>query len=148
MFSIIDKENIMNKYLKRMFWIKFPYYLGIAADALWAVALLIPSVLGILLGNPNFNPDLQSRLIMGIGGSLMTGWTLLLYWAVRKPIERRMVALLTAFPVVFGLFFVALLGYLGGNTSNIWILIKLPLLFILMLISYILAGKIGMKTNE
>jgi len=146
MFSIIDKENIMNKNLKRMFWIKFPYYLGIAADALWAVALLIPSVLGILLGNPNFNPDLQSRLIMGIGGSLMTGWTLLLYWAVRKPIERRMVALLTAFPVVFGLFFVALLGYLGGNTSNIWILIKLPLLFILMLISYILAGKMESDT--
>jgi len=138
----------MNQLKKKMFLIKFPYWLGIVADALWAVALLVPSVLGLLLGNPNFNPDLQVRLIMGIGGSLITGWTLLLYWAVKKPIERRMVALLTAFPVVFGLFFVALLGYLGGNTSNIWILVKLPLLFILMLISYILAGKIGMKTNE
>ena len=132
---------------KKMFLIKFPYWLGIAADALWAVALLVPSVLGILLSNPNFNPDLQVRLIMAIGGSLMTGWTLLLYWAVRKPIERRMVALLTAFPVVFGLFFVALLGYLGGNTSNIWILIKLSLLFILMIISYIFAGKIEQENK-
>ena len=132
---------------KKMFLIKFPYWLGIAADALWAVALLVPSVLGFLLGNPNFNPDLQIRLIMAIGGSLMTGWTLLLYWAVRKPIERRMVALLTAFPVVFGLFFVALLGYLGGNTSNIWILIKLSLLFILMIISYILASKMEQQNK-
>lgn len=129
--------------MNKMFWIKFPYYLGIVADALWAVALLVPSVLGLLLGNPNFNPDLQVRLIMGIGGSLMTGWTFLLYWALRKPIERRMVALLTAFPVIFGLFFVALFGFLDGNTSNIWILIKLIILFICMITSYILAGKTG-----
>jgi len=150
MFSIIDKENIMNENLKRMFWIKFPYYLGIAADALWAVALLIPSVLGILLGNPNFNPDLQVRLIMAIGGTLMTGWTLLLFWGVREPIERRIVILLTAFPVVFGLFFVALIGFLGGNTSNIWILIKSIILFVTMITSYILAGKIsaGSKTAQ
>jgi len=132
----------MVKKLKKIFWIKFPYWLGIAADALWAVALLIPSVLGLLLGNPDFNPDLQVRLIMAIGGTLMTGWTLLLFWGVRKPIERRMVILLTAFPVVFGLFIVALIGFLGGNTSNIWILIKSIILFVTMITSYIFAGRI------
>ena len=51
-------------------------------------------------GNPHFTPDSQTRLIMGIGGSLLTGWTFLLLWAVREPIERRAVILLTAFPVV------------------------------------------------
>ena len=133
----------MSKNRKKMLWIKFPYYLGIAADALWAVALLVPAVFGLLLGNPNFIPDLQVRLIMAIGGILMTGWTLLLFWGVRKPIERRMVILLTAFPVVFGLFFIALFGFLSGNTSNIWILIKTIFLFVTMIISYILAGKTG-----
>ena len=133
----------MFKTNQKMFIIKFPYWLGIAADALWAVALLVPSVFGMILNNPDFNPDLQTRLIMGIGGSLMTGWTLLLYWAVRKPIERRMVALLTVFPVVFGLFFIALFGFLGGNTSNIWILTKTIILFICMVTSYIFAGKIA-----
>ncbi len=131
----------MNKQQKKMFWIKFPYWLGIGADALWAVGLLFPAVFGILIGNPDFNPDLQVRTIMGVGGSLMTGWTFLLLWAVRKPIERRFVILLTAFPVVFGLFITTLIGVLNGNTYTIWLLIKTTILFIFMINSYLLAGK-------
>lgn len=124
----------------RMFLIKIAYWLGIGADALWAVALLFPKIFGILTGQPDFNPDLPIRLIMGIGGSLMTGWTFLLFWGVKKPIERRAVILLTAFPVVFGLSIVAFIGFLGGNTSNIWILIKNSILIVSMVTSYIFAG--------
>jgi hypothetical protein len=65
--------------------------------------------------------------------------------AVRKPIERRGVILLTAFPVVFGLLIVALIGFLGGNTSNLWLLIKTTILFIAMVTSYIPAGKMDNK---
>ena len=130
---------------KRMFWIKFPYWLGIAADALWAIALLFPQVFGSLMGESNFNPDLQLRLIMGIGGTLMTGWTFLLVWGVRKPIERRFIILLTAFPVVFGLFIVTLLGATDGSSSSTWILIKCSILFITMVTSYVLAGKAAKK---
>ena len=126
---------------KKMFLIKIAYWLGIGADALWAVGLLFPKIFGILTGQLDFNPDLQVRLIMGIGGALMTGWTFLLLWAVKQPIERRAVILLTAFPVVFGLSVVALIGFLGGNTSNIWILIKNSILIISMITSYILASK-------
>ena len=127
----------MNKQ-NRMFFIKLPYWLGIGADALWAVGFLFPQVFGILTGRPDFNPDLQIRLIMGIGGSLMIGWTFLLLWAVRQPVKRRFVILLTAF-VAFGLFIVAFIGFLEGNTSNIWILIKNTILIISMVTSYILA---------
>ena len=134
----------MSEQKKRMFLIKFPYWLGIGADALWAFGLLFPSIFGILTGNPDFNPDLQIRLIMGIGGSLMTGWTLLLLWAVKKPIERRTVILLTSF-VVIGLFIVALIGFLDGNKLNIWILIKNTILMIFMITSYLLAGKMKME---
>ena len=96
---------------QRMFLIKFPYWLGIGADALWALALFFPNIFAILTGTPNFNPDLETKLIMGIGGTLMTGWTLLLLWAVKKPIERRGVILLTAFPVVFGMFIITLIQH-------------------------------------
>lgn len=126
---------------QKMFLIKVAYWLGIGADALWAVVLLFPQIFGIITGIPDFNPDLLTRLIMGMGGTLMTGWTFLLLWAVKKPIERRFVILLTAFPVVFGMFIVALIGYLKGNTFNIWILVKTSLLFISMVTSYILAKK-------
>ena len=131
---------------KKMFLIKLAYWLGIGADALWAIGLLFPTVFGILTGQPDFDPDVQIRLIMGIGGSLMTGWTLLLLWAIIKPIERRFVILLTAFPVVFGLTVVTYIGYAGGNTFNLWILIKNSILIISMLTSYILAGKVVAKT--
>ena len=123
----------------KMSLIKLPYWLGIAADALWAVALFSPAVFGLLTGRPGFDPDLDVRLIMGIGGTLMTGWTCLLIWALQDPVGRRAVILLTAFPVVFGLFLVALVGFLKEDTFSAWILCKTTVLFVSMVISYVLA---------
>ncbi len=127
---------------KKMFWIKLAYWLGIGADALWVVGLLSPSVFALLVGRPDFQADLQVRLIMGIGASLMAGWTLLLVWAVQKPIERKGVILLTAFPVVAGLFVVSLIGFLAGNTFNLWMIIKTIVLITSMVTSYTLAGSL------
>jgi hypothetical protein len=140
---VIKKETMIKEQKKRVFLIKIAYWLGIGADAVWAIGLLFPQVFGILTGSPDFNPDLQVRLIMGIGASLMTGWTFLLLWAVRRPIERRVVILLTAFPVAFGMFIVSLIGVLRGNTFTIWILIKSIILIVSMINSYILAGKMS-----
>ena len=39
----------------------------------------------------------------GYAGSMIIAWTFLLLWADRKPLERRGVAALTCFPVLFGL---------------------------------------------
>ncbi|MFC1555318.1 hypothetical protein ACFL7D_11855, partial [candidate division KSB1 bacterium] len=127
--------------------IKLPYWLGIAADALWAAALLFPQVFGLLVGNPVFNPDLQTRLIMGIGGTMMTGWIVLLFWGIRKPIERRIVAFITAVPIILGLFILALIAYLTGMTSSIWLIVKTVILFIFFITSYILAGKMDETEN-
>ena len=127
--------------------IKMPYWLGIVADALWVAGLFSPVVFGILTGTPDFDPDLQIRLIMGMGGSLMAGWTLLLLWAVQQPIERRFVILLTAFPVVFGMFVVTLIGFLNGNTTNLWLIIKTVILMITMVASFFLAQKIGRENS-
>ena len=105
----------------------------------------LSSFFRFLTGQKNFNPDLQVRLIMGIGASLMAGWTLLLMWGVQKPKERRFVIFLTAFPVVFGLFIVTLISFLNSNNSNLWILIKTAFLFVVMINSYIIAGKQEIK---
>jgi hypothetical protein len=134
--------------MNKMNVIKLPYFLVIAIDALWAIALFVPALFAILVGIPEFQPVLLVRTIMGIGGIMMTGWTLLLIWAVKEPVKRRFVILLTAFPVVFGLFFIALMGFLDGRTTNLWILVKTMILFTLMVNSYVLAGKIEMMKNE
>ena len=128
---------------RTMFWIKLAYWLGIGADALWAVGLLSPGVFGVLTGRPEFNPDFQTRIVMGMAGSLMTGWTLLLLWAVRKPIERRVVILLTAFPVVLGLCIISLIEVLHGNTFLLWASVKSTVLIVSMTTSYVLAGKLA-----
>lgn len=119
--------------------IKMPYWLGIITDASWAIALFFPFVFGVFIGNSDFDPEYQTRFIMMLGGILMTGWTFLLIWAVRKPLERRVVILITAFPVVFGLFVISLFRFLAGNTFILWILIKLTILFVTMVASYILS---------
>jgi len=132
---------------KTMFLIRMPYWLGIGADALWAVALLFPPLFFTLTGTPDFNPDLQVKLIMGVGGSLMTGWTLLLIWALRRPIERRVVILLTAFPVASGMFVVAFVGFAAGSAANAWIMAKALVLVVTMVTSYVLADRIAAQTN-
>jgi FtsH-binding integral membrane protein len=124
----------------KLWLIKLPYWLGIAADALWAIALLFPSVFGALTGVDGFSPDWQMQSVMAIGGVLMAGWTVLLVWAVQRPVDRRFVILLTAW-VVAALFLVALINVLKGNTSEYWILIKCLVLFAAMLTSYSLAGE-------
>ena len=77
----------------------------------------------------------------------MAGWTVLLLWAVRRPIERRFVILLTAV-VVAALFLLALVNVLKGNVNEYWILIKCLILFVAMLTSYIQAGRTDRTTVD
>ena len=91
----------------------------------------------VLAGNSGRWP---MRSAMAIGGILMAGWTVLLLWAVRSPIERRFVILLTAL-VVAALFVLALINVLQGNSSESWILVKCLVLFVTMLTSFILAHR-------
>jgi len=79
------------------------YWFGAIVDGAMVVPMLAPSLAGSLFGIEKFSPGVDYRYAMMIGASLMLGWTALLIWADRKPIERRAVLLLTAFPVVLGL---------------------------------------------
>jgi peptidoglycan/LPS O-acetylase OafA/YrhL len=124
----------------KLWLIKFPYWLGIAVDALWAAALLFPPVFGALMGVDDFSPDWQMQSIMTIGGVLMAGWAVLLLWAVQRLIERRFIILLTAI-VVAALFLLALSNVLNGNSNEYWVLIKCLVLFVTMITSYSLSGR-------
>lgn len=74
-------------------WLKASYLAGAAADALIAVLMVLPSRMG----------ETEFRYPMGLGVSLMLGWTALLLWAYQRPMERRGVLVLTIFPVISGL---------------------------------------------
>jgi hypothetical protein len=79
------------------------YWIGAVADAVSAIIMLFPKLGGAMYGISDFNPGYEYRYAMGLGASLMLGWTFLLIWADRRPIERRGVLLLTVFPVLLGI---------------------------------------------
>ncbi len=83
--------------------LRISYWTGAALDGLMVIPMLFPKIGGLLFGIPGFDPGVEYRYAMGIGASLMAGWTFLLIWADRRPVERKGVLLITVFPVLFGL---------------------------------------------
>jgi hypothetical protein len=83
--------------------LRISYWIGAILDGLMIIPMLFPKVGGVLFGIPDFNPGVEYKYAMGVGASLMAGWTILLIWADRKPIERKGVLLITVFPVLLGL---------------------------------------------
>jgi hypothetical protein len=128
------------------FQILLAYFLGIAADSLWAAAFLLTPVWTVLTGETAVIQDPVARRVMSVAGVLMMGWTCLLVWAVQDPIQRRVVALLTAVPVITGLICISVSAVLlRGDTSLVWIVGKTTLLLAAFLRSYQLAERVARK---
>lgn len=75
-------------------WLKAAFLVGAIVDAAAMLPMLLPSMARFFWG---FDGVTGAYLFaMGMGAALMLGWTLLLLWAWKKPLERRFVAVLTA----------------------------------------------------
>ncbi|HWR73515.1 MAG TPA: hypothetical protein VN604_10115 [Nitrospirota bacterium] len=125
-------------------WLRISYWTGAVADGFFAIALAWPALWGLALGLPGFAPDLQHRIDMGVGASLMLSWTVLLLWADRKPVERKGVLLLTVFPALTCLALTGLAAVVTGANSLLHMLplfVMQSLLFVLFITSYILARR-------
>ncbi len=83
--------------------LRLSYWIGAITDAVAAIQMLSPSLFGVMNDIPHFSPGPDYRFAMGMGASLMAGWTALLLWADRRPVERRGVLVLTVVPVILGL---------------------------------------------
>ncbi len=84
----------------QVIWLRLSCWTGAVIDALAALLLTIPgfavwfSGVDLPLAWPAF------RTSNAQAAALMWGWTLLLVWADRRPVERRGVVALTIFPVL------------------------------------------------
>ena len=83
--------------------LRVSYWVGAVLDGINVIPLAFPRLGGAMLGIPDLNPTPELKYISYIGASLMLGWTILLIWADRKPLERKGVLLITVFPVVIGI---------------------------------------------
>lgn len=82
-----------------VFWLKLAFAIGVITDAAAVIPMLSTDVAKLMWGFEDFTD--MYRFAMGIAAVFMTAWTLLLIWAYAKPLERKMVALLTLFVLVF-----------------------------------------------
>jgi hypothetical protein len=73
--------------------LRVAFLAGALTDAFALLPMLFPSMARLLWGFEH--PSGAYVFAMGYGASLMLGWTLLLLWAYQRPLERRVVALLT-----------------------------------------------------
>jgi len=87
-----------------------------------------------------YTPEVPYRYAMGLGGSLMFGWTVLLLWADRDPHERRGVLAITI-AVILGLIasgFYALYSNFAPFSSVAPVLAFQILLIVLFTYSYMI----------
>lgn len=82
-------------------WLRCAYRLGAVVDGLATVGMLFPRRLwtaGFRAPFDRSRPEFAYG--MRAAAPLMAGWTVLLVWADRRPLERRDVVAMTAVPVV------------------------------------------------
>ena len=92
---------------------------GAITDAVALVPLLIPEMARVLWGFDDTSG--AYRFAMRYAAALMLGWTALLLWAYRRPLERRAVAALTVL-VIYGLVFAEIAAARAGALP-VWRLI-------------------------
>jgi hypothetical protein len=82
-------------------WLRISYWIGALVDFVAGWIMLIPSLFAFMNEPEVFQPANEYRYAMGMGVPLMFGWTVLLLWADRKPLERKGILPITLL-VVFG----------------------------------------------
>jgi hypothetical protein len=87
---------------------------GAVTDALALLPMCVPALARLMWGIDD--PSGAYRFAMGYGASLMLGWTGLLLWAHRRPLERRFVAALTVV-VIYGLVIAEIVAVAAGDIA-------------------------------
>ena len=80
--------------------LKVSYWIGIIADALATILLFSPKIVNMVLQPQPFEISEIYLYVSRVAGALMLGWTVLLIWGVKKPVERADILMITLFPVV------------------------------------------------
>ena len=96
-------------------FLRIAYWWGVIADAVSAILMLFPNLF-LRVMNFNLTPGRDFAFGLSYGVPLMIGWTILLIWADRKPLERKGILLLTL-PIIAGYIAIELYAVSTGITS-------------------------------
>lgn len=112
---------------------------GAVTDAIALLPMLLPSLAIRLWGVHDVSGSY--RVAMGCAASLMLGWTILLVWASREPLERRAVAPLTLL-VISGIVVAEVVGTVSG-ILDAWRLVPTWCLQAVLIILFVRASQAG-----
>jgi hypothetical protein len=93
---------------KKVLFLRISFWVGAIIDGAAGIIMVMRQYVQTSLTSPDF----QDYKYMA--AALMFGWTFLLVWADRKPMERKGVLLLTVCPVLLGLMASRLFGVFSG----------------------------------
>ena len=96
-------------------FLRIAYWWGVIADAVSAILMLFPNLF-LRVMSFNLTPGRDFAFGLSYGMPLMIGWTILLIWADRKPLERKGILLLTL-PIIAGYIAIELYAVSTGITS-------------------------------
>lgn len=122
---------------KKIIFIRFTYWYGAILDLLVFLDMIISILFEFSVSLPNVCTDISYKYQTGTGAFLMLGWTILLIWADRNPIERKDVLLLTAIPVVVGIMVINIIY------TYFWFLSVITM--IVFIIAYLLARSVDIS---
>lgn len=112
-------------------WLKISLWTGAIVDGIVALIMFAQMIFSMPSPITQYIPEIPYRYAMGLAGSLMLGWTFLLLWALRDPVYRRGVILITVL-VLIGLILSNLFAYhfhfISLNTCLILVLFQLGLI--------------------
>ncbi|MBC8346161.1 MAG: hypothetical protein ISR89_09225 [Candidatus Marinimicrobia bacterium] len=112
------------------------YWIGIVADAISALLLFSPRFAEIILNPRPFEISDAYLYVSRIGGTLVAGWTVLLFWAQKKPVERVDILLITVFPVITLLTVFAVLA-VNSNHISFQRMLSIFILYLIIIPTYI-----------
>lgn len=125
---------------KKLLIIKITLWWGIVADLFETIRLILPQFfIKTSSATLSLNDDLKFALLYG--APVMLGWTIILFWASQKPIDRRGV-FLCLMPVIISYFIVEIIGInleILSLNQTIPTFIFQSILLILTIVSYIFA---------
>jgi len=128
--------------------IRFTLWWGIIADLFETIRMIFPNLFITTAGlQASVNREIRFALLYG--APVMFGWVLILFWAERKPVERKCV-FLCLIPVILAYAAVEIYGIISGLLviqQTIPALILQGILLTLTTLSYFLARNIEKSDN-
>lgn len=111
------RENDVMKNKYKLLLIRIAYWWGAIGDALLAIEMFFSALMGVQSPFTGLGLTIiggvQYQYAMCLAATFMFGWTFLLIWADRKPIERKDIILLTL-PIIVGIQISTILAYNFG----------------------------------